>query len=616
MTALSRLMVKYVSLPPGAGKTDAAIEMMKQHIQRALDLKHKPRYVFYVATTRHLLKQTAERLHKQLSTKERRRLRIAYSEEGSKDDDTVQEQVNNILAGRTNDGKKKQAWEEGCVLFMTHKAFLALSNHKDIIKDTVVLFDESRKWADMLGKVQLDAPAQEYFDRLFKTTPLKVGKEVYHGIHVLHARVFPENKKVSSLQGKKAAYAFRLLDELHQSILPDDDKIVRTQAYAFFEGDSENRRMIQVSLPSHPFSGFQDVYILSADFETSQMFHFLEMEGNTPTDASKWFMNKFSKEGYRVRLNEATSRYDYLTIAPLLADDRVPALGKYLNGGCILPLENLTLLGDYMKVNGISTKDLMTAIKRVKDPLKGKPSAAQRELVKLLHGWGGNTDMLGWLVARSTEVVAKWHKKHPCKHRALMFLNHKFRDEYDLDETFKQLNHGKAEGDNRFRDSNAVVFLPAINPNPHLARLLNALLGPFGYDADEDFIVDKSVQCIGRGNIRIPNIKKPMLAVVPTLGLASRLQRRYKGFPTLTTDAMDVFGCYQSWDFKTYTSIRAQARKKAEKELKPKRKIRPDEIKSKLKALNARAYRARQKGDEALAKEYEAEMESIRSQFK
>src|SRR6478736_6549527 len=103
---LAELQVKYVSLPPGAGKTTAAIEMMRRHLNRELKLPKIPKYIFYVAATVELLTQTSRNLRKVVGKKLQVNIRIAYADK--RDTITVQQQVSNILSGLTNSGKDAQ----------------------------------------------------------------------------------------------------------------------------------------------------------------------------------------------------------------------------------------------------------------------------------------------------------------------------------------------------------------------------------------------------------------------------------------------------------------------------------------------------------------------------
>jgi hypothetical protein len=626
---LAQLQVKYVSLPPGAGKTTAAIEMMRQHLERKLSLPKIPKYVFYVAATQLLLMQTATNLRKTVKSRLRENIRIAYSEAG--DPTTVQEQVQNILAGLSNSGSKKQPFPEGSILFMTHEAFLMLSqSHLEMYSETLVIFDEARKWADMVSPVVMDDGTQDFFDRLFTVRPMRSVNDAA-GISEIIAKKIPENQKMKALEGcgKKAARAFRALDELHRSLNLRDDAPSRMRVYAFFEkmrgrtsrGDTV---LIQVKLPSFPFIGFLDVFILSADFTTSQMYCFFKDEGTRVLNRSQWFMDTFHPDGYEKSVRRATKRYDKVDLVALTTDQTPPAIGKYQTGGLMIPRNKLVDLGKLINSWGLKGGDVLKVISRVRNPMKNSPSKRDYEIVDALTKMGAQTDTLSWLIKASHRVVRAWRKKNPSTEPALMFLNKDFQDRADVERgLFERLNHAKTVGDNSWSSSNAVVFLAAINPDPHMARLLKARLGHLGYDPKEDFIVDRVIQATGRGNIRTHGIKDRMLIVVPTEGLAQRVAERLEERPKYHIEITEKLGNYVSWNSNLLASLMLQATDpvKAERALKDrqyrdpnkrkKRVLTPEERK-KERAIYRAAYRAKLDGDIELHDKLEAERDALR----
>jgi hypothetical protein len=167
------------------------------------------------------------------------------------------------------------------------------------------------------------------------------------------------------------------------------------------------------------------------------------------------------------------------------------------------------------------------------------------------------------------------------------------------------------------------VFLAAINPDPHMARLLKARLGHLGYDPKEDFIVDRVIQATGRGNIRTHGIKDRMLIVVPTEGLAQRVAERLEERPKYHIEITEKLGNYVSWNSNLLASLMLQATDpvKAERALKDrqyrdpnkrkKRVLTPEERK-KERAIYRAAYRAKLDGDIELHDKLEAERDALR----
>jgi hypothetical protein len=119
---------------------------------------------------------------------------------------------------------------------------------------------------------------------------------------------------------------------------------------------------------------------------------------------------------------------------------------------------------------------------------------------------------------------------------------------YDFDaDYFQFLSVGQVEGRNEFQNADIVAFLPAVNPEPDVAQLLNALLP--GYDSDEDYVVDKAIQSLGRGNIRNHGTDSEMLAIVSTSKLAEKISARMQHYPRVDLGVTERLGNYTFWSY-------------------------------------------------------------------
>ncbi|QBQ74573.1 DNA/RNA helicase [Burkholderia phage BcepSauron] len=601
----SPLIINYVDAPPGTGKTEAACEFMARHVRTWLNGERgKSRYVFYVASSRQLLRQTYRRLRAGLTPGERFMLRIAYSRDNARANSStsVMHQIVNILNGFTNDGKQSRAFTPGCVLFMTHAGFLSLQS-SPMFRHTTVIFDEARKWAEIVEKIKLDADTQNYMERLFDINPLILDGDEASGISTLVPRDIPENQKVTKLNGKAAARQFAVLDDLHAS-LSTKDGVARTRAYGLFEGKGSARKMIQISLPSFPFVGFRHVYIMAADFTNSQMYHLLKWEDAILNDVSRQFLNEYTKLGYTASMERIARRYEKLVIVPLLRDSRVPAIRQY-DFGFILPKDQITKLGNWMQRTGLNTTDIQRAVGRHRDPeFYGDTKQEDRDIVRYItENAHAHIDIMEWLLDQSESVLRQWRAKHGRENKALLFINESHREKYEYNRKMMRfMSHARAPGINKYMGCNAVVFHAAINPWPQLGRLLQFLLGrPHedgtpGYDPDEDYVVDRAIQCLGRGNIRDHDSESPMLAIVPTLGLAEKLHHRYNHAPTLMHQAMINRGEYMMWNYNKFK----QAQREVVQAEAPKKRVKLELTKDEstlINKLRVKATRAKQKGD-------------------
>lgn len=552
--------INYVSAPPGTGKTSAAIAFMRRHIilgakSQKKSKKHHRGYVFYVAPTINLFEQTMEGLRAVLPNKYHDRIISISSGKGTRNagGQKVKDKINNVLLGRGVSSLDAVDFLPGSVLFITHHAFISLRK-SPAFKKTTVLFDESRKWADMLDSVQMDAGVEELFHSLFKTK--EVGAS---GISQITARRTVKAEILAQLRTKGAARSYKQLDQLYLSIVPEPSQPTRLKVYGMFEGTQSKRRLVRITLPSNPFTGFKAVYILSADFETSQMYHLLKMEGCSVRNATAEFLEKYAEGGLGKALNTIMHRCKHLILIPLLDTPQMPS--KYLlDGGMILPKSKLTSFKEKKDELGISTSTLrdLSEYMNSAGAYPAKLRKSQRAMVKYMDEAGCHLNVLEWQMRCVQKIAQLWWKKHPPTTVNPIIVN-KGYDKHKLNpDHFQYLDLGRVEGTNAYRDSNVVAFLAAVNPDKPLERLLQALLPK--YDARQDFVVDKAIQSIGRGCIRNHLSEEPMIAVVPTLGLAELICARMSHLPIVDRNWMEKLGSYTPWSVQHLRSEEAQQR--------------------------------------------------------
>jgi hypothetical protein len=549
--------INYVSASPGTGKTKAAIEFMRRHIERGSRGK-RPGYIFYVAPTRELLKQTILNLEKVIPKQQMlRRVRAAYST-GSVAASNIDEQVYRILDGYANDGSRTKEFPEGSIIFLTHQTFIELRDHPKFA-NTTVIFDEARQWVTMVDHMKLEGSAEKFFNELFDLVSLDTWGVPHKTIRVIQAVNIPEERKVKLLSGSKSARVFKELDALHRQLLKKDGVPTRMEAYAMIHGRGSSKRMIQVKLPSSPFVGFQRVFILSAAFTTSQMFHLLLREGVPLNDATEAFMDQYLEGGYKKVSETVASRHSHVVILPLMADGGMPAIGQ-LHNGVLIPSDEMLSVNDGVSKLQISMGDVRSALSLVRNPGTGNLSWKQKKALGLLRTKKCVTDILKWQLKKSDTIARKWFSKHGRPSKGVLFVNEDFRGyKYDTD-LFEYLSHAKAEGRNDFQESNLIVFLAAVNPRPELARVLDVLLRDLDYNSDEDYVVDRAIQCLGRGNVRNHNAKDAkMLVIVPTRGLAYRIKNRMGGHPKVLDAYTEKLGNYFTWNYASSRAAKARA---------------------------------------------------------
>ncbi|WP_322073596.1 DEAD/DEAH box helicase family protein [Burkholderia cepacia] len=520
--------LNYISVPPGTGKTTAALAYIADHVRRGM--AEEVGYVFYVAPTVNLLRQSYTNLTKLLPSHEM----LFMATSGGKTGRTVADKIAGILNGSD---QYAMPFLPGSVLFLTHTAFLGLRDNAKFA-DTTVFFDESRKWVDSPKRVDLANGGKEAFEDLFDRMPIGDGQisEMIPRIPTAPARL-----RISDLEA------------LHKIATQGRAKCFCTQI-----GTHTSRpQLVTLTLPSQPFAGFKEVYVMSADFETSQMYHLFRHEGYEPINRTATFMDKWLPGGFMAAQVAIERRYSALTLVPLLDTKAMPS--KYqAQYGVAVPVDSLTQFKERMEAAHIGTARLRDLVAYKRDPIAFNTlvKPLEQKFLKQMDEMQCNLDLIGWLLASTEGVAQNWWSANSLPESGLLILN---EDAGRLENLsgFDTLGLGMVEGRNDFQDCTVVAFHAAVNPDPVISRMLNMLLESTGYDSDEDYVTDKAIQSIGRGIIRNRGVDTTMLAIVPTVGLAERIKARMGYYPILDTKPLKELGSFTYWTYNRAVSIEA-----------------------------------------------------------
>jgi hypothetical protein len=518
--------ISFVAAPPGARKTTAALNFIADHIKRG-DQGEEPGFLFYVVPTVKLMRQSQENLAKLVSADLfKMHVRLVHSE--GIHSQAVSDRIHAILDGKTLHGMHALPFVEGSVIFMTHQGFLGLKDH-ELFARTSIVFDESRKWVSTVKKLSLPTGADVLFDDLFEQQKFKDSE-----FSILVPKDIPPNQRASLITNEASGEAYAELSTMHKALAKRCDGNSRVQIFAIKAESKGAVRLTSIEMPSNPFRGFRDVTILSADFETSQMYHLLRYEDIQPANVTERFMNRWLGGKYRDCLQSIECRHSNMTILPLIDSKRMPSKTQHAKG-ILLPRKHLVSLKSTMEGLDVNTPMLHAVVEY--DRKEGKVGYLLNtqgiQLKSALKDYKASLDIIQWMLDQSVEATEQWWKAQGKPANGVAMLNNDAAQAGYVasPQHFHTLSIGEVEGRNEFANSNVVCFLASINPDPIVSRLLNAMLGETGYDADEDYIVDKCIQGIGRGNIRDHNSPAEMLAIVPTIGLAERIKERMKGCP-------------------------------------------------------------------------------------
>lgn len=618
----------YVSLPPGAGKTNAALALMSRHVRGrsllirgtvpGIDPLDTPDFVFYVAPTKHLLQQTHRRLVSKLKGVPALmpRLRIAYSDNDNRGD-SVSLQLDRIFDGKHNDGREGAEWGKHCVLFLTHSAFLAyLGQYPEICKRALVLFDESGKWVlPSKDVIILDDDTYPYFNSVFKADPV----ENLKGFRRLRAIPVPENQKAKLLT-KGSATQFSSIDRIHADLLKADT-CPRSETY-IYATNAARHQYINVTLPSYPFKGFYAVYVLSADFETSEMHRFMIVDNTPPKNVSIAFMNEFSKDGYLPNLDKSSRRFEAVTLIPLLHGNEVMGVSKYRSGYPIVPESKFTSLGALLDELEVDGHELGVVMKRYATQDKNPLTPRDKKVLKALEAHGCILDHHSWMMEQARAILNGLEPNIEDQ-RILTFVNDGLDKDYIACKDLQLLSHGETEGDNRWYEHNRTIFFAATNPNSRTYNLLKWRLraddesGEIGsaFDIDRSYSIDRAIQASGRGANRDPNATCPVYIVVANTYMAEAMQRRMSNGRGTRQAKIDYSHCERLGDYTLWSASRYKKEQEAERRAKkPPVEKRltptPEEAKELLRLRVAR-NRATKSGKEERVAELNAEIEAL-----
>jgi hypothetical protein len=574
--------IEYVDALPGVGKTRAAIEFMRQHVEAGLR-GGLVGHIIYVAPTKRLLHQTYDQLINIFSLgnlpqeEVNRHVRILYSTVADKfSKSSVMSSIDSFL----------RVQPEGSILFITHQAFLQLSKYSCFHR-TTVLFDEARKWATLKKTIVFNTKGmEEGFKKMFTSHRL--------GLGVVQLLPKEPSKKLEKELASKLGMGFSVLKELHKELVIPEGGVSRRvifgivkkkKAISVVNGRKKikiTRKLVQITLPSKPFQGFQRVIILSAAFKTSQMFHLLTRERCELSNITTKFLTEYGYDwtmGLRVRISLESSlvsvhnRYSSMILVPLILDEKVPSKHKYLHN-LLVPLHNHHKVSELVKDQGLKLNKLRDYLAHEK---KYSSNKGVTHIITKMKKLQCVDDPLKWMVNSAQLVTKDWldHTKGLKNSKSgLMFLNKDWIDSHG-ESLNKRLYHflsiGKVEGQNDYRDRCTMCFLAAVNPQPELAEVLKLIMPD--YNPDEDHVVDKAIQALGRGNIRDPFSTDPMLAIVATAGLAHKIQNKLDNIPQIDKSWIEKLGNYVYLNRKETSKSdeeRAERKKKAQQSFREK----------------------------------------------
>ncbi len=544
--------IRYISGEPGLGKTHWAIGQMMQAIN------HVESIVFYIAPTIKLCAQVERDLRKRLradgmSKKMADQQTICiYSQLHGKG--SIANALQAAIDGKCDaTGTRYNTVKPGCVIFMTHQGFFSLPDNlmSDAFKKQVVVyFDEAKKPVFSPAPLKLTSQrAERLFAQVFEFEPYK--ETNFKRLTLAEDYEVPLKKLRDVIQDKNAK----------QSLTNLVTSVQNSRVEVFLSTKRTNRglQFFQLRLPSRVFEGFQEVTLLSAFFEDSQLYYLLSTDPRIKLQPIGHLMPDYFNGRSRVK-----ERYSYVTIVPLTTQQTV--ISKTSLRSMMIPAEDLAQVHTKFEELGIKKTDHVPLTRYLIDRhCPDTVTGRQRKAFNFLNKMDRIArSPIKWYMKQAKRVIKAWKERYePTGTKVdlpLMFVNKMFEDLVDT-RFFHQVSTS-AHGLNQYRHSNVAVFLAAINPDPQLAAFLKARIGD-EYDIQRDYVLDACIQSLGRCSVRQSNLRDPILIILPDMKLTNMVRERMSHMPQVKTTVAVQLGDMTPFTMRAFNTAKKAAAVKA-----------------------------------------------------
>ncbi|MGE8451012.1 MAG: hypothetical protein ACN6OP_10430 [Pseudomonadales bacterium] len=540
--------IRYISGEPGLGKTHWTIGQMMQAIH------HADVIVFYVAPTIKLCDQVMNDLHRRLvddgmTKKAASRCTVGiYSQHSGKG--SIAHALKAAIAGKRDaSGVLYNKVKPGSVVFMTHQGFFSLPDNlmsSEFKKRTRIFFDEAKKPVFSPAPLKLTSKKTErLFEQVFEFEPYKDTN--FNRLTLAEDYERPLAKLRELISDKFAK----------QSLTNLITSVGNTRVEVFLSSKRTHRglQFFQLRLPSRVFEGFEEVTLLSAFFEDSQLYYLLSTDPRIKLLPIGHQMPNYF--GQRAMVKE---RYSYVTIVPLTTQQTVISKGSLRS--MLIPIADLVKVHKRFDKLGVEKADHIPIMRYLgqgyvpEGVVKRQTQAVKylQKLDRLSH------NPIQWYMKQAKRIITAWKEKYEPTDRKvdrpLMFVNKMFEREVDT-RFFHQVSTS-AHGLNQYRHSNVAVFLAAINPDPQLAAFLKARIGD-EYDIQRDYVLDACIQSLGRCSVRQRNLRDPILIILPDMKLAQMVADRMSGMPITNTRVAVQLGDMTPFTMRAYNTAKKSA---------------------------------------------------------
>ncbi|MDR8054232.1 hypothetical protein [Burkholderia cenocepacia] len=540
----------YVNALPGAGKTHTFVN----HVALPHIVNGANSVLVYAAPTDCLIDQTEKNLIEVLKKRgidhRNRIIRISSTTARANGSRVAQDFLTALTgAAATEERAAYPAVADGSIILCTHECIARLPRAlmmRRALDRVVLVYDEAR--ACLQDNYSLKLPEALYAHLTEpKVHTTKDGKRYRCALITSTAASSETSRAALGLwQWTHKGVAVPTVDDLRE-LMPrvKNDRI--TRAYAFLQNVADSALDVYVSIkqqkktneyiaynvfsPANMFEGFNRVLILSAFFESSQMYHFLNE--SSPTREVTFSMRDVTDEYIDAdRMRELIRRLHNVYLVPLL-DDQKKSLSKTTLNESIavagkLTDDQLSLLNTkWCKVHGKRVRNYHVAYREwlaLGDERAGTVHDAAQEaahgiLRKLDKARPIQGTLIQSMVKRALRVQRAFFREHGIEAEPLLlgvnanYANYTQSEDAtrrtepvwqreSLDQFGERIQQLPivAHGLNSYIDSHSCAFLASMKYNAQQTELLRAVVG--GYDPDRDRTLDYALQLLWRCNVR------------------------------------------------------------------------------------------------------------------
>lgn len=580
--------IKYADLLPGFGKTYQALTLMETHVLNGKD------FMLYVGPTHNLLRQVKKDLESKIK-ESNPNLRIKdylyhIDSNVSTTEIPVADEVRLRLTGtKFDDGVRVGQVKEGSILFITHAAFIGLKHKFKTRHRTRVIFDEARKCSLDDGSYTIPVEAWQ----LLEGSYLTFDKDKAYNTHSKVKFLTDEfNLDRFAVKAQKLGANRRQMN--HLTHLLKNSNSANLELYIKLGDYRKGKQWVSlhtVLVPALMFAGFKDVLLLSAFFESSQMYHMLYRHDinnpNIPDSQKCLCLSQFKFDAGRTE--PMMARYRALRITYIF-DEEFTLSKSLLSRGIIIRNDNW---------DKKEFEDAFISWEKARDTTKAVPLRKILKLgfekSKLLKDLPGIKDVmnllplskkfsmmhpLAFMSLQASQLSDAWYKKLKEEKKPLLIsCNVSGGSTEDTNRHWTKIVRPVVkdaklvpffcQGLNSFQTYHTLAFLAAINVKPMVKSLMESLCP--GYDPHMDYALDQATQTAMRISVRDAECETRPLVIVPSRRLAVELAKHMRNLPKVIAPQK----IYKKFEFKNiyqYSRV-VHKNKKVERKGKDKAKV-------------------------------------------